>query len=147
LKVVSVTLPPLRDRGEDITLLADHFLAEANSSNSRAVKGFSEGARAEIKKHRWEGNIRELKHRVEQAVILSNNEYLSTEDLNMTSGGGEFRTLEAARDLFEKSYVVQGLSRHEYNVTHTARELGISRQHLQNLIKKHGITKFTDTGD
>jgi transcriptional regulator with GAF, ATPase, and Fis domain len=147
LKVVSVTLPPLRDRGEDILLLADYFLADANSSNARAVKGFSDGARQAMKNYRWEGNIRELKHRVEQAVILSNNEYLSTEDLNLASGGGEFRTLEAARDLFEKAYVVQGLSRHEYNVTHTARELGISRQHLQNLIKKHGITKFTDSAD
>ncbi len=146
LKVVSVTLPPLRDRGEDILLLADHFLSESNTSNGRSVKGFSEGASAAMKNHRWEGNIRELKHRVEQAVILSNNEYLSTEDLNLTQGGGAFRSLESARDLFEKSYVVQGLSRHEYNVTHTAKELDISRQHLQNLIKKHGITKFTDTG-
>ena len=55
--------------------------------------------------------------------------------------------IQAARDLFEKSYVVKGLARHEHNVTHTARELGISRQHLQNLIKKHGITKFTDSGE
>jgi len=147
LKVVSVMLPPLRERGEDILLLADHFLAEANASNGRAVKGFSEEARGAAKNHRWEGNIRELKHRVEQAVILSNNEYLSTDDLGLVTGAGEFRSLEAARDMFEKSYVVQALSRQEFNVTHTARGLGISRQHLQNLIKKHGITKFTDTGE
>jgi len=147
LKVVSVTLPALRERGEDILLLADHFLAEANRSNGRSVKGFSDEARTAARNHRWEGNIRELKHRVEQAVILTNNEYLSTEDLNLGASGGEFRSLEAARDLFEKTYVVQALSRQEFNVTHTARVLGISRQHLQNLIKKHGITKFTDSGE
>jgi transcriptional regulator with GAF, ATPase, and Fis domain len=147
LKVVSVTLPPLRERGDDILLLADFFLGEANTSNGRSVKGFSEEARAAMQAHRWEGNIRELKHRVEQAVILSNNQYISTEDLGLTTGTGNFMTLEAARDLFEKSYVVQALARHEFNVTHTARALGISRQHLQNLIKKHGITKFTDTED
>jgi transcriptional regulator with GAF, ATPase, and Fis domain len=145
LKVVSVTLPPLRERGEDTLLLADFFLNEANTSNGRSVKGFSEEARSAMRRHRWEGNIRELKHRVEQAVILSNNEYLSTEDLGLTDDSGAFQALEKARDMFEKSYVVQALARRGYNVTHAAKELGISRQHLQNLLKKHGITRFTDT--
>jgi len=147
LKVVSITLPPLRERGEDILLLADFFLGAANATNGRSVKGFSEEARGALAAHRWEGNIRELKHRVEQAVILSNNQYISTEDLGLTSGAGSFVTLEAARDLFEKTYIVQALARHDYNITHAARELGISRQHLQNLVKKHGITKVTDTED
>jgi transcriptional regulator with GAF, ATPase, and Fis domain len=147
LKVVTLTVPPLRDRGEDILLLADFFLDEANASNSRAVKGFSDEARLAMRQHRWEGNIRELKHRVEQAVILSNNQYVSTEDLNLTVEDALLRSLEAARDLFEKSYVVQALARNSYNVTHTAKSLDLSRQHLQNLIKKHGITKFTDTAE
>jgi transcriptional regulator with GAF, ATPase, and Fis domain len=147
LKVVSVTLPPLRDRGEDILLLADFFLQDANKANDRTVKGFGEGARSAMKAHRWDGNIRELKHRIEQAVILSSKEYLSTEDLNLTAVHGAFRSLEGARDLFEKTYVLQALSRNNYNVTHTARELDLSRQHLQNLIKKHGISRVTDGED
>jgi transcriptional regulator with GAF, ATPase, and Fis domain len=147
LKVVSVTLPPLRERSGDILLLADFFLAEANTTNARTVKGFSEEARTALQAHRWEGNIRELKHRVEQAVILSNNQFLSTEDLNLVAADKSFRSLEKARDHFEKTYVVQALARNGFNVTRTAKEIDLSRQHLQNLIKKHGITRFTDTDE
>jgi transcriptional regulator with GAF, ATPase, and Fis domain len=144
LKVVTLTCPALRERGEDVLLLADFFLSESSASNGRAVRGFSEEARSAMRSHPWEGNIRELKHRVEQAVILSNNQFISTEDLNLSSQPGAFRSLEGARDLFEKTYVVQALARHGYNVTHAAKELDISRQHLQNLIKKHGITKAVE---
>jgi Nif-specific regulatory protein len=144
LKVVTLTLPPLRDRGEDILLLAYSFLAEANAANHRAVRGFSEEARAALKSHRWEGNVRELMHRVEQAVILTNHEYLSVEELDLGNESGVFHSLEAARDLFEKGYVLKALEGNNFNVTHTAKSIGISRQHLQNLIKKHGITKFDD---
>jgi len=147
LKVVTVTMPPLRERGEDILLLADFFLAEANTTNVRTVKGYSEEARNAMRAHRWEGNIRELKHRVEQAVILSNNQFLSTEDLNLVAAEKSFQSLEHARDHFEKVYVVQALARNGFNVTRTAREIDLSRQHLQNLIKKHGITRFTDSDE
>jgi transcriptional regulator with GAF, ATPase, and Fis domain len=147
LKVVTVTLPPLRERGDDILLLAEFILTEANTSNGRQVKGLSEEARRAIMMHRWDGNIRELKHRIEQAVILTNNEWISTEDLNLSSATGVFRSLETARDIFEKGYIVKALAKNQHNVTHTAKSLGISRQHLQNLIKKHGITKYTDTGE
>jgi len=147
LKVVSVTLPPLRDRGDDINLLSDFLLQEANVANSRTVKGLSEEARRAIQSHRWDGNIRELKHRIEQAVILTNNDYVSIEDLNLSGQTGMFRSLETARDIFEKGYIVKALARNTHNVTHTAKAIGISRQHLQNLIKKHGITKYTDTGE
>ena len=77
-------------------------------------------------------------------MILTNNQYVSTEDLNLSSATGFFRSLEIARDVFEKSYISKALARHSHNVTHTAKALGISRQHLQNLIKKHSITKVTD---
>jgi transcriptional regulator with GAF, ATPase, and Fis domain len=147
LKVVSVTLPPLRERGEDILLLADFFLTEANTTNARTVKGYSEDARAAMRAHRWEGNIRELKHRVEQAVILTNNQFLSTDDLNLVAAEKSFQSLETARDHFEKVYVVQALARNGFNVTRTAREIDLSRQHLQNLIKKHNITRFTDSDE
>jgi transcriptional regulator with GAF, ATPase, and Fis domain len=145
LKVVSINLPPLRDRGDDLLLLADHFLAEANKANDRSVKGYGAEARSAMKAHRWDGNIRELKHRVEQAVILTSNEYLSKDDLNLVGVGGSFRSLETARDLFEKTYLLQALARNGNNVTHTARELDISRQHMQNLIKKHAIPRVNDT--
>ena len=111
------------------------------------IIGYSEEARNAMRAHKWDGNIRELKHRIEQAVILSNNQFLSTEDLNLAAAEKSFQSLEAARDHFEKVYVVQALARNGFNVTRTAREIDLSRQHLQNLIKKHGITRFTDTDE
>ncbi|MBI2900940.1 MAG: sigma 54-interacting transcriptional regulator [Planctomycetes bacterium] len=143
-KVVSITLPPLRERGEDILLLADFFLRETNEANGRSVKGLSEESKQAVKLHRWEGNIRELKNRIEQAVILTDREYLSTEDLNLAGGTGQFHSLESARDQFERAYIVKSLAANGNNVTHTARALDISRQHLQNLIKKYGIQRVAE---
>jgi Nif-specific regulatory protein len=145
LKVISVTLPPLRDRGTDIPILAEFLLAESNRANGRSVKGFTPDAMAAIKAHRWEGNIRELKHRIEQAVILADRDVLSAEDLNLTAPTAPVGTLESARDQFEKAHIVRALAQNLGNVTQTAKSLGISRQHLQTLIKKYGITRLTDT--
>ena len=147
LKVVSVALPPLRDRGTDIPILAEFLLAESNRANGRAVKGFGEDALKAIQAHRWEGNIRELKHRIEQAVILADREILTAEDLNLTAPAAPVGTLESARDQFEKTYIVRALAQNLGNVTQTARALGISRQHLQTLIKKYGISRLTDAGE
>ncbi len=147
LKVISVTLPPLRDRGSDIPLLAQFLLAESNRANGRAVKGFAEDALKAIQAHRWEGNVRELKHRIEQAVILADKEYLSAEDLNLTAPTAPVGTLESARDQFEKGYIVRALAQTLGNVAQTAKALGISRQHLQTLIKKYGISRLTDAGE
>ena len=147
LKVVSVTLPPLRDRGTDIPILAEFLLAESNRVNGRSVKGFTPDAVAAIKAHRWEGNIRELKHRIEQAVILSDGETLNAEDLNLTAPTAPVGTLESARDHFEKGYIVRALAQNLGNVTQTAKSLGISRQHLQTLIKKYAITRLTDSNE
>lgn len=144
LKVVTITVPPLRERGDDILLLAEFFLAEANATHHRSVRGFTPEAREILLRHRWNGNVRELKHRVEQAVILTENELLTPEDLDLTREGGQIRPLEEARDAFEKLYIVKALGHHESNVTRTARALGISRQHLQNLIRKHRIPRGED---
>ncbi len=144
LKVITLTLPPLRERGGDILLLADFFLREAGAANNRTLKGFTEEAREAMRLHRWEGNVRELRNRVEQAVILTNNEMISTEDLNLSVESGVFRPLEEARHGFEKRYIVKALERHGHNISRTARSLDISRQYLHELIKKLGISRVND---
>ncbi len=144
LKVVTLIIPPLRERGEDVQLLAETFLKRANETNGRAVKGLSDEVRKALPLQPWDGNIRELQHRIEQAVILTNHEYLSTEDLHLTGTGKPQAFLETARDAFEKTYLVQALQNNRFNVTHTSKELGISRQHLQNLMKKHDVKKPKD---
>jgi DNA-binding NtrC family response regulator len=91
--------------------------------------------------------VRELRHRVEQAVILTNNEHLSTVDLNLSSETGIFRSLDTAREFFEKSYILKALQRHDFNVSQTAGSLGISRQYLHELIKKLNIPRPGDSSD
>jgi transcriptional regulator with GAF, ATPase, and Fis domain len=138
LNVVSLRLPPLRERGSDIQLLAEFFLGECTRLYDRNVRGFDVEARDALLKYNWPGNVRELKHRIERAVILTNHELLTVEDLdlNVTT---PVRTLDEARDRFEKQYIYNALNANKFNVTRTAAALGISRQHLQNLIKKHNL--------
>lgn len=138
LNVVNVKLPPLRERGHDVTLLAEHFLREANALYNRSVRGFSVEARDAILKYHWPGNVRELKNRVERAVILTSNELVTLEDLDLNVPM-QIKTLDEARDRFEKQYIYNALVANKWNVTRTATALGISRQHLQNLIKKHNL--------
>jgi two-component system NtrC family response regulator len=142
LKVITVQLPALRERGEDVLLLAEAFRKQACAEHGRPIEGFTRDAREAMVRHRWEGNVRELQHRIEQAVILSEEARLSAEHLQLHRGSDEpFKPLEHARDQFERQYVVRSLGQNEWNVSQTARLLGISRQHLQNLIKKHELRR------
>jgi transcriptional regulator with GAF, ATPase, and Fis domain len=138
LNVVSIKLPPLRERGSDIQLLAEFFLKEATRLYEKNLQGFDVEAREALMKYNWPGNVRELKHRIERAVILTNHERLSVEDLDLNVTA-PVRTLDEARDRFEKQYIFNALNANKNNVTRTAAALGISRQHLQNLIKKHNL--------
>ncbi|MBI3273382.1 MAG: sigma 54-interacting transcriptional regulator [Planctomycetes bacterium] len=141
LCVVQVKLPPLRERDRDCLLLAHSFLQRFSLEHGRPVRGFSAEALEAMLRHPWPGNVRELEHRVEQAVILSEREMLTPEDLKLRSDLPLAPTLEIARDRFEAEYVKGALARNAGNVTHTARALGISRQHLQTLMKKHGLER------
>jgi DNA-binding NtrC family response regulator len=142
LKVITIQMPPLRERGEDILLLADAFLKQACREHGRRVEGFVREARDALMRHRWEGNVRELQHRIEQAVILSDEARLGIEALQLNRASDEpFKPLEYARDQFERQYVVRALGQNDFNVSRTARVLGFSRQHLQNLMKKHAIKR------
>lgn len=138
LNVVKIKLPPLRERGQDITLLAEHFLKESNKLYNRNVRGISREAVDTLLKYTWPGNVRELKHKIEQSVLLSESDYLTVQDLNLNSQSivGSF---EDAKDRFEKQYLTAALSANGFNISRTAEQIGISRQHLQNLVKKYNI--------
>lgn len=138
LNVVTLQVPPLRERGSDILLLAEHFLEVSNERYGKSVEGFDVEAREALQRYNWPGNVRELKHRIERAVILTNNDKLTAADLELDVAA-RVRTLEEARDRFEKQYIYNALLANRHNVTRTAGALGISRQHLQNLIKKHNL--------
>ena len=96
LDVVTITLPPLRDRPEDIPLLAHHFLRRYAQKNQRAISGFSDEAMAVLLDYRWPGNVRELEHAVEHAVIFARQAHVAVEDLPPAISAGRGQALERA---------------------------------------------------
>jgi DNA-binding NtrC family response regulator len=141
LNVVEIALPPLRERGDDVLLLADRFLARAASVHRKVLRGFTDAARGALCRHAWPGNVRELEHAVERAVILTHAHFVDEVDLGIgvaerpaAPAGGD--TLEAV----ERATVERALQDHEWNVTRAAHALGLTRQALYRRMEKFGLT-------
>jgi DNA-binding NtrC family response regulator len=149
LAVARVTLPSLRERREDIAMLARSFLRDATGDPNREI---SEATLTFLRKHDWPGNIRELRNVIERAISLSDSGTLSTLDFPVRlkdepGGAGPFVAnhlpYKEAKDAwlvhFEKTYLIELLRRNASNISRAALEAGIPRQTLHRLIKKHGI--------
>jgi DNA-binding NtrC family response regulator len=140
LNVVPITLPPLRQRREDIPLLVEHFIGKYNREFARKVKGFSAGATAALYQYDWPGNVRELENVIERAVALAQSETISLRDLPLEISilGGDViediqkagLTLREARSHFERQYILNILDRVQWNQTEAARVLGLHRNTL-----------------
>jgi two-component system NtrC family response regulator len=143
LSVVTMKLPPLRERGEDIVLLAklllDRYAAEAH----KTVKGFTEPARKALRAYPWPGNVRELENRVKRAVIMADGPRVTPVDLELHEELAAHRpvTLRQARERAEKQLIEGALARHAGNLTQVAADLGISRPTLYDLLEKHNLTR------
>lgn len=156
LNVVTVEMPPLRDRPEDILPLADRFLAGFAEKNKRRMTGFTPRAADLLMRYDWPGNVRELENAVERAVILARGERIVPEDLpdavraadpEPAPEGGELNPASDAppvgRSLkeMERQMILQTLEEVEGNRTRAAEILGISRRTLQNKLKVYGINE------
>ncbi|MFZ0930125.1 MAG: PEP-CTERM-box response regulator transcription factor, partial [Syntrophobacteraceae bacterium] len=140
LGVVSIQIPPLRERGEDIPLLATSFLNRYAAENKKKISGFTHKARMAIEGYAWPGNIRELENRIKRAVIMANGSKLTELDLQLSPPGEDgVMTLKKARDKLEKNLITLSLSRNNMNLTRAAAELGISRPTLYELMDRLGI--------
>ncbi|MEM9237427.1 MAG: PEP-CTERM-box response regulator transcription factor [Verrucomicrobiota bacterium] len=142
LAVVVCRLPPLRDRGSDVLLLARDFLRGFAKRNGRPELAFDPGALRDIGRHRWPGNVRELQNRVQRAVIMADGSRLSSADLELNAfddDGGE--TLREARERLESEMVKGALDRNGNKIAAAARDLGISRPTFYELMNKLGISK------
>ncbi len=140
LGVVSIQIPPLRERGEDIPLLATSFLNRYAAENKKKVSGFTHKARMAIEGYAWPGNIRELENRIKRAVIMANGSKLTEWDLQLSLPGNDgVMTLKKARDKLEKNLITLSLSRNNMNLTRAAAELGISRPTLYELMNRLGV--------
>ncbi len=143
--VVVIELPPLRERGEDIALLAKAFLKRFSDGFGKKIKGFTADGLAALRGYPWPGNVRELENKIQRAVIMAESASLGPDDLSLDSGsipGGnpEPVTLKDARDLAEQRVIRHVMAIHNGNISKTAEELGISRPTLYDLMKKHQIS-------
>ena len=140
LRVIELLQPPLRERGGDIAMLADHALQCHAGEARRRIRGFMPCARKAMECHRWPGNVRELINRVRQAVVMADGAYISARDLRLDAAGGDIpETLDVARSRSERMAIQGALQRNAHRLVATARDLGVSRVTLYRLMGKHGL--------
>ncbi len=126
VNVVRFYLPPLRDRGEDIMLIAKYFLQKFRKEYNSPVEGFSISAVKVINNYPWPGNIREMENRIKKAVILSKHPLIEKEDLELTEESETpILPLAQAREEFQRRYILQALRKNGGNRTKTAKDLGV----------------------
>jgi Nif-specific regulatory protein len=148
LNVVGIHVPPLRDRGNDVLLLADAFLTRYAKQHDKKVSGFTSESARWLLGQRWEGNVRELENSIERAVTLCETggkirpEHLQpTWALAEADAGFSSGTLHERLAAFERAEVQRTLQECGGRITAAALRLGVSRQHLHNLVRKHGLAK------
>ncbi len=151
LKVVEVSLPPLRERTEDIPALVARFLEAVAERHGRETKAISAEALARLARHAWPGNVRELRNVVEQAAVLAPGEAIEAEDLMLPdTGAGDVAEAtdlhmpfsdakKGAVERFERSYLLRALREHAGNISRTAEAIGMVRQSLQQKIRELGL--------
>ena len=126
LNVVNLWLPPLRDRGDDVLIIAKTLLSKYADEFSSSVRGYSPAAIASIKKYHWPGNIRQLQNRVKKGLVLCEQKLLAPDDLDL-GDDVELKVvpLDKAKEDFQRKYVLQVLESNNGNRTQTARDLGV----------------------
>ncbi len=140
LCVLTLTIPPLRERGEDILLLANAVLTEHGHEAHRRIRGFSACATQAMMQYAWPGNVRELINRVRRAIVMTDNRKITADDLQL-HGGAELprKTLDAIREEAEREAIRTVMASHGFHVVPAARELNVSRVTLYRLMHKHNI--------
>jgi two-component system, NtrC family, response regulator HydG len=144
LNTIEITLPPLRARGDDVVVLGEYFMKIYAEKYRKTLFGIDEKAKEKLRKYAFPGNIRELQHSLERAVIMSDNQELTTRDLDLNSSlespvmvSSESSTLRI--DELEKSTILKAIERHDGNITKAARELGLTRTALYRRLGKYDI--------
>ena len=140
LNTVEIALPPLRDRPEDIPILARSFLVRFSKKYRRSIEAFTSAAEAALLNHHWPGNIRELSHAVERAVLMAKGESVELEDLGLRPGATAVPRLEdLSLDEVERYLIRRTLDRNDGNAKKAADTLGLSRSAFYRRLEKYGI--------
>jgi len=140
LNAVEIRLPPVRERREDIPLLAAHFLAASGRKYGRPDLRLNPAAVEALMRHPWPGNVRELRHAVERAVLLAEGEEVGVEHLGLRPApNGSLRLENMQLDDAERILIRKAISRNRGNISRAAEDLGISRSALYRRLKRHGL--------
>ncbi|MFM1769859.1 MAG: hypothetical protein RJA22_2388 [Verrucomicrobiota bacterium] len=158
LNVFQLRPPPLRERGQDVILLADHFLRQFAGGMRKPIRGFTAAARQKLLAHHWPGNVRELRNVIERAVILESTPEIQAQNLPdfqlesrlrkgdtpVVAGG---RSLDEVVAQFEKDFILNILEQNRYNLARTAEQLQISRHALRYRMQRLNIQTGPDSAD
>src|SRR5215218_7899307 len=157
LNVVPIFVPSLRDRSDDIPLLADHFMAMLAREYGRRMKAFDVEAVAALKVYRWPGNVRELRNLVERLMIMVPGDVIVAGDLSFLDGAvgvlpptdrhATLMPLHDARDQFERDYILRALAANDGNMSRTAEALGVERSNLYKKMRGFGVAPRRAEGE
>jgi DNA-binding NtrC family response regulator len=139
LNTIEIALPPLRDRTEDIPLLANHFLGAYAARYGKEVRQFDPDALETLRHHGWPGNVRELDHAVERGVLLARARAVTAADLGLRTREGGERLESMSLEEVEAFLIRKALARYDNNVSHAAKALGLSRSALYRRMERHGL--------
>lgn len=143
INTVEIKLPPLRDRIEDIPLLVDHFVDIYSKKYRKEIRSVNEDTIYRLQKYDWPGNIRELQHALERAIIMSDNTELEPEDFffltHNKSSTQDLKTDNLNLDEVERSVIERAINIHNGNISKAAKELGLTRASLYRRLEKHGL--------
>ena len=148
IQVVPLTMPPLRERRDDIPLLAQHFLKQSTQRTGKDIRGFTPAAMQKLMLYSWPGNVRELENVVEKAVVLSRQDMVGPELLPATTPTdvGHVMPLTEARDAFEKSYLKDVLQMTDGNISRASEVAGRYRADFYKMMKKHNLHRGATKG-
>lgn len=139
INTVEINVPPLRERGDDIIRLAEHFLLKFSKKYDKPGIRFTTHALQKLKKHVWPGNVRELQHAVERAVILSRSNSLHGDDFNFFNARDNNPDALKSIEEIEKYYISRSLEQHRGKLTKVAEEMNLSRQTIYRKVRKYGL--------
>jgi two-component system response regulator GlrR len=145
INVIPIRIPPLRDRREDIPLLANHFLEQANRRLEKRREGFTREAMRRLLDYSWPGNVRELENKVKQSALLARGDLVEVEDILIEDGAAPAATpsvsgtYKEAKKVWERQYLEGLLRKHRGNVSRAAEEAGRYRADFYNLVNKHSL--------
>jgi DNA-binding NtrC family response regulator len=141
LNTIEIRLPPLRDRREDLPLLAQHFVRQHAQRYRKRLTGFESGAMQTLLEHSWPGNVRELDHAVERAVLMAQGPLIRPTDLGLRSAkdGGGGRLEDMSLEDVECFLIKKAMTRFDGNVSQAAKALGLSRSALYRRLQRYGL--------